>query len=81
MKVINLTSKLVREIAPTECQYAEENGEMIMGGIQITDQGPNSFPSGYDLEREAQAKFGAVKISDHGPAEDDETFTWVVIRA
>lgn len=76
-----LTSKEVREIAPTDCQYADEAGEILMGGIQKTDQGPDSFPSGYDLEREAQAKFGAVKISNHGPAEDDETFTWLVIRA
>lgn len=81
MKITKLTSKEIREIAPTDCAYAEQDGEMIMGGIQMPCPEPDSFPSGYDLEREAQALFGSVKISQHLPDDDNETLTWIVVGA
>lgn len=81
MKTTKLTSAEIREIAPTDCAYAEEAGEMIMGGLQMDCPAPDCFPSGYDLEREAQAKFGAVKISQHMPEDDSDTLTWIVVRA
>lgn len=81
MNITKLTTKEIREVAPTDCLYAEEAGEYIMGGIQMPMPEPDCWPSGYDLEREAQALFGAVKISNHKPDDDDSAATWIVIRA
>ena len=41
----------------------------------------DSFPSTHDIEREALAKFGAVRLADCEPDEDGDTYTWLVVRA
>ena len=58
-----------------------ERGLEVLGGIQMPTPGPDAWPSGYDLDREAQARFGAAKIADVEVADDDSCATWIVVRA
>jgi hypothetical protein len=52
---------------------------MIMGAIQ-TDVVWDAFPSIHDVECEALATFGAVRLADCEPDEDGDTHTWLVVR-
>lgn len=81
MKITKLTTKEIRDIAPTDCANAEAAGEMIMGGIQMPVPAMISWPSSYDLEREAKALFGPAAISSHKPDDDDTAATWIIVRA
>lgn len=81
MTLTKLTSIEAREIMPTECSTLTADGALIVGAIQMPIPAADSWPSGYDLEREAQARFGSVRIADCEPCDDDETVTWLVVRA
>ena len=79
--MIILTSTEVRDVMPTECSTLAEAGKLVMGAIQIPVPAADSWPSGYDLDREAKARFGAVIIADCEPYDDESTVTFIVIRA
>ena len=81
MKITKLTSIESREVMPTECERLLDQGQLIMGAIQMPMPDADSWPSAYDLQREAQGRFGAVKIADGEPDDDDTTVTWLVVPA
>lgn len=81
MNITKLSSNEAREVMPTECAILAEQGKLVMGAIQMPVPEPDCWPSGYDLEREAQARFGAVRIADIEASDDHETMTWLVVRA
>lgn len=67
---------------PTECGELANAGELVMGAIQIPTPGLDAWPSRWELEQEALAAFGAVKLADCEPRDDDDTaVTWLVVRA
>lgn len=80
MKTTKITSKEAREIMPAAFDTVTEAGAMVIGAIQMDVVG-ESFPSGHDIEREALAKFGGVRLADCEPDEDGDTYTWLVVRA
>ena len=80
MKTTKLTSKEAKEIMPTEFSSITEDGATVVGAIQADVIG-DSFPSTHDIEREALAKFGAVRLAACEPDEDGDTYTWLVVRA
>ncbi|NBW16552.1 MAG: hypothetical protein EBR82_52100 [Caulobacteraceae bacterium] len=79
-KITKLTSSEIRDIMPGECANIADSGGLVMGGIQIATPSVDAWPSDADMEREAQALFGAVRL---GPCDDsdDDVVTWVVVRA
>lgn len=81
MTITKLTSQEAREVMPTECDTLAERGDLVLGAIQMPVPPIDGRPSNYDLEREAQAAFGAVKLADCEASDDDETVTWLVVRA
>lgn len=84
MKITKLTSNQAREIMPTACKIAEDNGLLVLGAIQMPVSAPDAWPSGYDLDREAGANFaGGTVPSDevYCDSDDDDVVTWLVVRA
>lgn len=81
MNITKLTPTQAREVMPTECSTLHEDGEPVVGAIQMPVPALDNWPSGYDLERAAQAIFGQVKIAACEPYDDNETVTWLVVRA
>ena len=79
MQTTKLTSAEANEIMPTAFATVTESGAMIMGAIQ-TDVVWDAFPSIHDVECEALATFGAVRLADCEPDEDGDTHTWLVVR-
>jgi hypothetical protein len=80
MQTTTLTSVEARDVMPTEFATVTESGAMVIGAIQ-TDVVGDSFPSTHEIEREALASFGAVRLADCEPSEDGDTYTWLIVRA
>ena len=79
MKSLKLNSAEARNVMPTECAILAEQGKLVMGAIQMPMPEPDCWPSGSDLEREAQAAFGVARIAECEPYDDNETVTWLVV--
>jgi hypothetical protein len=79
MKTTKLTSKEAQEIMPTAFDTVTESGLEVMGAIQTDVIG--DFPEDREIDREARAKFGAVRLANCEPDEDGDTYTWLVVRA
>lgn len=83
MKFRTLTSSEARDVMPYECQSVVEDSGLVLGAIQMDIPAEDQWPSGWELDQEAKARFGAAKLADCEAYECDEssTVTWLVVRA